>query len=246
MTHTIRKAANAALFMRASVPAWMAAYLKKSPMAVSHALLACSLLAFSGCSRALVEIPGADATPPITALDVVGTNRKLILMSGGPSKAIELGPADSVVLIALGEDRDGGLKSVSLMGRALVTCVDSAGGERILEAGHFARRRVLPGRPGQTAPGSHSTRYVLRADEFRKYCGSGDLKSVAGAAGVRAVNFHGASTRSPTLAFQIAVPEREGGDGNAPRSAQTPPPTRETRPVHGPKPDPDTPESPRI
>jgi hypothetical protein len=242
MTHPTRKAADAALFM----PAWMAAYLKKSPMAVSHALLACSLLAFSACSRALVEIPDADVTPPITALDVVGTNRKLILMSGGPSRTIELGPADSVVLIALGEDRDGGVKSVSLTGRALVTCVDSAGGERILEAGHFARRRVLPGRPGQTASGSHSTRYVLRADEFRRFCGADALMSVAGAAGVRAVNFHGSSTRSPTLAFRIAAPDRPGGLAPSPRSAQTPTSAQETRPLHDPQPVPELPDSPRI
>jgi hypothetical protein len=205
-------------------------------------LTACAFLAaaaaLSACARKTVKIPVSDPTPPYSALNVVGAAERFVLFSGDQPRQLALGPGDSVVLIALGEDRDGGLKDVSLIGNVLAVCGDPARGKgEALKAGSFARRHVLPAsRPGRTAPGTQSTRYVLKISEFRKLCGSQELRSVVGAAGVRAVNHHGKSAMSPTLSFRLA----------APAAAQAPQASQISRPVFGPLPPWEWPDTPRI
>lgn len=222
------------------------------------AALAASVCAALACGCAVrpptVKIPAEDATPPLTALDVVGNGGRLMLFSGDGPKAIEIAPGDSVILIGLGEDRDGGIKDISLVGNAVAHCGDSARtavqGSRAapfqrkagaaLKSGSFARRSVLPARPGWKVPGSKSTRYVLKADDFRKLCGPLELKGVTGAAGVRAVNYHGKSAMSPTLEFRIAAPGPQASQAQASQASQSAPP------VFGPIPLSEMPDTPRI
>lgn len=202
----------------------------------------------SGCAGgATVRIPAADATPPFSALDVVGAGQRLVLFSGEGPKSLEMSGEDSVVLIALGEDRDGGVKDLSLVGNAVVVCGDTLGPPAALEArksGSFARRYVMPGRPGTKVPGSRSARYVLKASEFQKLCGPAELKAVIGAAGVRTVNYHGKSAMSPTLEFRIAAPTPQGPAPQA--SSQGPQSSQATSPVFGPLPPWEQPATPRI
>lgn len=218
------------------------------PIPAALAALACVALA-SGCAGRppTVKIPAMDPTPPLTALDVVGNGKRLILFSGDGPKTIEIGPGDSVVLIALGEDRDGGVKDISLVGNAVAHCGDSARPVPLdrkaapsHKSGSFARRSVLPARPGWRVPGSKSTRYVLKADDFRKLCGPLELKGVTGAAGVRAVNYHGKSAMSPTLEFRIAAPGPRTSQAQASQASQN------NVPVFGPLPLSETPDTPRI
>jgi hypothetical protein len=132
------------------------------------------------------------------------------------------------------------------MGNAVAQCGDSARPapyrkERpALKSGSFARRSVLPARPGWRVPGSKSTRYVLKADDFAKLCGPLELKGVTGAAGVRAVNYHGKSAMSPTLEFRIAAPGPRKAGPQASQASQTP------QPVYGPLPASEMPVTPRI
>lgn len=195
-----------------------------------------------GCARSTVKIPVADATPPFTALDVVGLGKRMVLFTGEQSGSIELGPADSVVLIALGEDRDGGMKDLALSGQVVAFCRDSLGPDGIAGTGSFARqhmvvrrnvfvrRHVIPGKPGWRVSGTCNARFVLRAADFRKLCGSGELKGVTGAAVARAVNFHGASSMSPTLEFRIASPATGSNTSQAPQGPQ------DSGPIFGPNP----------
>lgn len=194
----------------------------------------------SGCARHTVRIPVADSTPPITALDVVGLGKRMVLFTGEQPMSIELGPSDSVVLIALGEDRDGGMKDLALTGQVVAFCGDGNGGGNVAKTGSFARRHVIPGLPGWRVPGTHSTRFVLRASDFRKLCGSRELRGVTGAAGVRAVNFHGASSMSPTLEFRVAAPATGSNTSQAPQRPQGP------GPVFGPIPVGESPITPLI
>lgn len=201
----------------------------------------------AGCAgRAVtVRIPAADATPPFSALDVVGANRRLVLFSGEGPQAVELSGEDSVVLIALGEDRDGGVKDLSLFGNAVAVCGDTLGPPAAAESrksGAFVRRHVHPAPTGTRVPGSRSTRYVLKAAEFRKLCGPAELRAVIGAAGVRAVNYHGQSVASPTLEFRIAAPTPQT-PSQVSQGSKSP---QETGPVFGPLPPWELPATPRI
>jgi hypothetical protein len=219
-----------------------------TPIPTVLAAMACAAFA-AGCAgrSPTVKIPASDPTPPLTALDVVGHEGRLMLFSGDGPKTVDIGPGDSVVLIALGEDRDGGVKDLSLVGNAIAHCGDSARGVPLerkstpsLKSGSFARRSVLPARPGWRVPGSKSTRYVLKADDFRKLCGPLELKGVTGAAGVRAVNYHGKSSMSPTLEFRIAAPTQRTSQAQASQASQAKPQ------VFGPIPLSEMPDTPRI
>lgn len=222
------------------------------PFPAALAALICAALACGCAGRPpMVKIPAADPTPPLTALDVVGNGKRWVLFSGEGPRTIDIGPGDSVVLIGLGEDRDGGIKDISLMGNAIAHCGDSAlqvpwvrpsenPAAQSRKSGSFARRSVLPARPGWRVPGSKSTRYVLKADDFQKLCGNLALKGVTGAAGARAVNYHGKSTQSPTLEFRIAAPIPRDPQSQATKTSQNSPP------VFGPLPLSEMPDTPRI
>jgi len=153
-----------------------------------------------------VKIPRRDGTPPQAALDVVGLGRTWVLAKGDDPVQIELEDGDSLVLIGLGEDRDGGVRDFSLAGNAVAVCGTDTGDRQ--KSDSFLRRTVIPGlRPGIRVGGSKSTRVIVRVEDFRRLCDGGDLKALNGAAGVRTVNFHGAAAQSPSLRFRFTAPE---------------------------------------
>jgi hypothetical protein len=209
----------------------------------------------TGCARGTVRIPETDPTAPLSALDVVGSGERMVLFSGEGPKEVSFTEGDSLVLIGLGEDRDGGVKDLTLSGKAVAYCADSLGRGREMRLGSFARRQVAPAPPGRRAAGSRVARYVLKAEGFRKLCGPGELKAVTGAAGVRTVNYHGKSALSPTLEFRItAVTPPPSDPGRATRTAsaeggpaaQSPQGAQETGPVYGPLPAESYLDTPRI
>lgn len=233
---------------------------------VTAAGAAIALAALSACAARDVKIPDADPTPPLSVLDVVGPlevvgrDGRLVLFTGEQPRQVELGGGDSVVLIALGEDRDGGVKDISLSGNIVATCGDPGQGKgEAMKTGSFARRHVLPAQPGRRVPGSRSARYVLRASDFRKLCGDRELLGVSGAAGARTVNFHGQSSMSPTLAFRLAAPRLADPDPQAASARSQAVPARShataaqasqspqaSLPVFGPLPPWEWPDTPRI
>lgn len=221
-------------------------------LAAAAALLAASL---AGCARRTVKIPDADMTPPIPALDVVGQGKRIVLFPGDQPGLVELAPGDSVVLIALGEDRDGGVKDLSLTGEATVTCGDPSrkGKGAAQRRGAFSRRHVLPALPGWRVPGTKSSRYVLRASEFEKMCLPGGLRGVSGTAGVRAVNYHGISSLSPMLEFRVVVTpgspratKAKASASHASKAANASQDSKGSQRVFGPLPASEYPDTPRI
>lgn len=219
------------------------------PQPHGFAVLAAAILC--GCAGSpTVRIPDADSTRPISALNVVEpSGKRIVLFPGDQPAELELAPGDSLVLIALGEDRDGGVKDLTLSGKAVAVCADSLGRGEFRKTGAFVRRHVLPARPGEVAPASRSARYVLRAADFQKLCGNQRLVGVTGAAGTRTVNYHGQSAESPTFEFRVAA----GALARAPKTASTgdpaspkPQSTQYTAPVYGPIPPWEFPDIPLI
>jgi hypothetical protein len=165
-------------------------------------------LALTHCAsrRETVRIPSSDGTPPFVALDAVGAGHTLVLSVGRNPEKVELLPRDSIVLIALSEDADGGIKDISLVGNAMVTCKDMRTGKsRIRKTGFM--RKTVPGAPRIThGPLRRSNRFVLRTGDLAALC-RGPGMAFAGAVGqasASTANFNGGHASSPRLEFRLA------------------------------------------
>lgn len=169
-------------------------------MGASLALMHCA------SRRETVRIPASDGTPPFVALDAVGAGHTLVLSVGRDAEMLELLPRDSIVLIALSEDADGGVKDISLVGNVLVTCKDMRTGKsRIRKTGFM--RKYVPGAPRTSrAPLRRSNRFVLRTGDLAALC-RGPGMAFAGAVGqatASTANFNGGHASSPRLEFRLA------------------------------------------
>lgn len=169
--------------------------------------LLCAAAALAGCSGTSVRIPNADRTPPLAALDVIGSERTLVLMVGDDPQTVDLERDDSLVLIALGEDGDGGIKDLSLVGNATVTCSEPRADGSASRSTGFRRSTVSGSAPRSRAPRRKVHRFVLRAGDFAALCPGRLIAAVVGQATVRTVNFHGGQAVSPRLEFRLADPE---------------------------------------
>ena len=171
------------------------------------ALLGASLMLMHCASRReTVRIPASDRTPPFVALDAVGAGHTLVLSVGRGPEQVELLPRDSIVLIALSEDADGGIKDIALVGNVLVTCKDMKSGKsRIRKTGFM--RKTVPGSPRIThGPMRRSNRFVLRTGDLAALC-RGPGMAFAGAVGqatATTANFGGGHASSPRLEFRLA------------------------------------------
>ena len=165
------------------------------------------VLILSGCSRSTVRIPDSDATPPLAVLDAIGLDRTVILMVGDEPESVILDREDSLVLVAIGEDGDGGIKDLVLVGNAVVTCAEGKAGGPASRPTGFMRKTVSGSVPRDRAPRRKTHRFVLRAGDFAALCPERKITGVVGQANVRAVNFHGGNSASPRLEFRLARPE---------------------------------------
>lgn len=152
-----------------------------------------------------VEIPSSDPTPPLATLRVSGEDTSLSLATGMDPEALELSPDDSLVLLAQGEDGDGGVKDVSLTGNAQVSCRDPNTGMSNTRTTGFQRHTVAGSLRPKEAPTRKSSRFVLRTRDFAALCPGRAITGLVGQATVSAVNFHGGHAASPRLEFRLAA-----------------------------------------
>jgi hypothetical protein len=189
-------------FSAAAVPAALAF--------AAMALTNCSYISLqgkpdaSGRKDAMVRIPAADPTPPSAALDVIGRDTSLMLAMGMDPEAVALAPDDSLVLIAIGEDYDGGVKDLTLIGDAMVSCEDPLTGKLTSRTTGFRRARVGGGAARTEAEARKTSRFVLRPGDFAALCPGGGIRGVVGQASVRTLNFHGGNAASPRLEFRLS------------------------------------------
>jgi hypothetical protein len=162
-------------------------------------------LAFIACAQGTVRIPEVDGTPPSAALEVAGGPEPMRLAVGDEPRAVDLSGGDSLVLTAVAEDGDGGVRELSLQGNALVTCRDPATGRTAVRSTGFLRRTVPGSFPRTRAPARKDSRFVLRGGDIAKLCPGGILEAAVGQATVRAANFHGGNSASPRLEFRLAA-----------------------------------------
>ena len=167
------------------------------------ALTALSALGLGACARGLL-VPAMDATPPTAILDVAGPDQDYVLTSGGDPAEVELGPGDSLVLVAVGEDGDGGVRDITLRGLITVKCRNEETGRQWVRKASFLRYSVRKAVPGEPAEGSRTARFTVRPPELRRLCAGGDLQSAQGQAAVRTMNFHGGSSFSPVVEFRLS------------------------------------------
>ena len=161
-----------------------------------------------GCANhtGLVFIPATDATPPRAALNTELAGHSVQLGMGGETQRLELLPKDSLVLIALGEDPDGGVRDLALSGNALVMCKDMRTGKLRSRATGFVRMNVPGSSAQKTGLPKRTQRFVLRAGDLAALC-KGPDQAFAGAVGqatVRAVNYRGGYASSARLEFRLA------------------------------------------
>ncbi|MDQ3001931.1 MAG: hypothetical protein M3Y08_11815 [Fibrobacterota bacterium] len=144
-----------------------------------------------------------DTTPPMAALDVVGRDTTMVMTVGGEPEALMLARGDSLILIAVGVDLDGGIKDLSLSGNAVVTCKDRKTGQVISRSGRFLRQSVSGSSPMKKVPKRKTSRFVLRAGDFAALCPGRTVETAVGQAAVRTVNYRGGNSDSPRLEFRL-------------------------------------------
>lgn len=202
----------------------------KPPLRALAALL-CATLTI-GCAgllpqRTTVRIPKVDGTPPMAALDVVGRDTTMVMIEGGEPEALMLARGDSLILIAVGVDLDGGVKDLSLAGNALVTCKDPKTGRIGSRSGRFMRKSVSGSSPMQRGQMRKTHRFVLRAGDFAALCPGRTVENAVGQASVRTSNYRGGNSDSPRLEFRLArdsaSPAPRGTPGDAVTSKIPPP-----------------------
>lgn len=173
----------------------------------SAAILGASLALMHCASRKeTVRIPSSDGTPPFVALDAVGAGHTLVLSVGKGAEQVELLPRDSIVLIALSEDADGGIKDLTLIGNVIVTCKDMRTGKSRTRTTGFMRKSV-PGAARIThAPIRRSNRFILRTGDLAALCrGPGiAFAGAVGQASVATANYNGGHASSPRLEFRLS------------------------------------------
>lgn len=165
-------------------------------------------LAFSGCAGSkapgsTVQIPEVDDSPPISTLQVKGPNFSLLLTSGSEPEALSLGNADSLLLIATGEDSNGGIKTLSLIGNLVATCRDTVTGKISTRPNGFLRKSYLGSHPKIRGPIRKSSQFVLRAHDLTAICKGQEVSQIVGHATVSAINFRGDRTTSSRLEFRM-------------------------------------------
>lgn len=183
----------------------------------------------------------------MAALNVIGSDLTMVLMVGEEPEAVELDLEDSLILIAFGEDGDGGIKDLSLEGNAMVTCAEPRADGLNSRATGFMRGTVSGSAPRQRGPRRKIHRFVLRASDFAALCPGRRITALVGQATVRTVNFHGGHASSPRLEFRLAQAEAapdsaevvlstadEDPDFNSPAEPSPLPRKRRLRPPRGP------------
>jgi hypothetical protein len=150
-----------------------------------------------------VKIPAKDPTPPLAVLDVVGGDTTLILTIGMEPEAVELSTEDTLVLIALGEDGDGGVKDLSLTGSARVSCRDPVTGKASGKTTGFQRRSVSGSYRRILGPVRKTSRFVLRPADFAALCPGHGITGLVGQVSVSTVNFRGGYAAGPRLEFRL-------------------------------------------
>jgi hypothetical protein len=189
------------------------------------AALLCATLTI-GCAgllpqRTTVRIPKVDNTPPMAALDVVGRDTTMVMTVGGEPEALMLARGDSLILIAVGVDLDGGIKDLSLSGNALVTCKDPKTGLVGSRSGRFLRKSVSGSSPLQRGQMRKSHRFILRAGDFAALCPGRTVENAVGQASVRTVNYRGGNSDSPRLEFRLSADSVSPATGGTPGDAVT-------------------------
>ncbi|MDB5106056.1 MAG: hypothetical protein JWP91_3745 [Fibrobacteres bacterium] len=149
----------------------------------------------------------------MAAMDVVGSGRTLVLFEGQEPEAVELLPRDSLVFIAVGEDRDGGVKDLALSGSTMITCRDAKTGKESTRSVRFLRRNVVGTTGRLNGPVRKSSRFVLRPADLEAMCPGRIFAGAVGQASVRTLNFLGGHAASPRVEFRLA---------EAPAAEQTP------------------------
>ncbi len=162
-----------------------------------------SLVACAG-RTAMVKIPSSDATPPSAALEVLGAGEPIRLGVGEEPVKVDLSPSDSVVITAVGEDGDGGVRNISLQGNVQVTCRDASTGASRSRTTGFLRRHEPGSLSPRRGPVRQDSRFVLRASDLVGVCRGGRLESAVGQATAQVANFNGGGASSPRLEFRLA------------------------------------------
>jgi hypothetical protein len=177
---------------------------------------AASLFLFPGCAgKGMVRVPSDDPSPPQASLYVGGSAGPLQLAPGGGIGRIELGLGDSLVLLGDAVD-PGGVRAISLLGSARVTCLDTATGARFSRSTGFLRRHVPGSYPAAYAPIRRDYRFILRVGDLARLCRSARPQSAVGLARLEAANFHGGSSATPRLEFRAALSDVAEADIRAP------------------------------
>lgn len=149
-----------------------------------------------------ITIPDSDETLPEATLKITIGDEEIILTSESHDVSRRVKKDDLIFLLAIAEDKDGGVKKVCLHSSGFVECTD----------GHYTERfdpMLLPichefdMVPGDTAPTMWEIWRTVRVSEYERWCSLGyHLSKVKFHVRASAENYHGGVVYSAEFEYE--------------------------------------------
>jgi len=165
------------------------------------AIFSLFLLLVTGCPKE-IKVPPSDRTPPTVVLLVSGIGPAFTLTEGGNAEIRSLTSSDTtIVLVAIANDEDGGIKNVQIQGEVAVSCAGGSGLEQMNRASYISQNPD-DAHVGESALNQRATSITLRVPELQEMCtGTWTFLSLRGTFVGLGGNFHGGNAETASLHF---------------------------------------------
>ncbi|MFX0203673.1 MAG: hypothetical protein ACFFCW_46845 [Candidatus Hodarchaeota archaeon] len=161
-----------------------------------------SSLILIGCDDD-VPVPDDDVTPPTVGCTIVVGGEKIDLTSGGSDVSRVIDADENISIVSVGEDKDGGVKSVCIHYTAKITCTN----------GQYSQHRELKKAPicsaddkgpGDSGKTKRAITHVIHMADLVGDCQPGFWSTnVTGTVWATAENYHNGTDETATFRFEV-------------------------------------------
>ncbi len=168
-------------------------------------LFFCGILGLAGCEQ--VAVKAVDPTPPTAFLQIYGLGSAMIPIdaSTGP-RTVSIRATDVFTLVALAEDRDGGIRTANYFGESSLTCISGNLGRRVTSTMTDPAGYVSTASVGQLTNTMGGVARQINVAEFLAACPAGfTITRFTMTFVATGRNFSNLAAQSPSVTF-VLVP----------------------------------------